>query len=70
MSSFLMMFALAAVGLIIFWYVFDEATRGGEGKSGLLGMVDPAGVGQKDDNRSGRWRRGTSHPWRVRRHRD
>lgn len=44
------------MGLIVFWYVFDEAARGGQAKSGFLGMVDSR------DNRA----KETGPNWRAR----
>jgi hypothetical protein len=66
MASILLVIAIAAMGLIIFWYVFDEAARGGQGKSGLLGMSDPREAAQKSSG-SG-WRPGSGkNGWRARR---
>ena len=67
MATPLLVLAILAMGVVIFWYVLDEATRGGDGKSGILGM------GEKDreanpDTGPGGWKRGTNRPWRVRRH--
>jgi len=67
MASILLVFAIAALGVIVFWYVFDEATRGGEGKSGLLGMQDYGHAPRKSESGSS-WKRGNTTPWRVRRH--
>jgi hypothetical protein len=50
------------MGLVIFWYVQDETTRGGQGKSGLLGMSDPP----KPPEQGGTWqRKPTNRPWRI-----
>ena len=69
MASFLLVFSIAAMGLIIFWYVFDEVTRDGQGLSGILGMTDPkknsrsTGGGQSWKNSSAK------RPWRIGRRR-
>lgn len=65
MASFLLVFAIAAMGLIVFWYAFDEAARGGTGATGILGMVDPS-----SDERGARgapgWKAGSGRrPWRA-----
>jgi hypothetical protein len=52
------------MGLVIFWYVQDETTRGGQGKSGLLGMADPPR--KPDPSEGSKWRRSPSdRPWRI-----
>ncbi len=56
MSAILLGFAIAAMGLIIFWYVFDEAARGGQAKSGLLGMTEERETGP---------RKGAAPSWRA-----
>ena len=66
MASILLGVAIAGMGLIVFWYVFDEAARGGQGKSGFLGMVDPRGEAAPKTSGPG-WRGGTAKPWRARR---
>jgi len=67
MATPLLVLAIVAMGVVVFWYVLDEATRGGEGKSGILGMG-----GQTDTrprNAKSAWKRGAANrPWRVRRH--
>lgn len=66
MSSFLLVFSILAMGLIIFWYVFDEATRDGEGRSGLLSM---GGAREQDENKSHpSWKSSGRRPWRPNRH--
>lgn len=66
MASILLMISIVAMGMIIFWYVFDEATRGGKGKSGLFGMHDHSEARKSEPEST--WKRGGSTPWRVRRH--
>ncbi|MCE9523198.1 MAG: hypothetical protein K8S25_12300 [Alphaproteobacteria bacterium] len=67
MASFLLVFSIAAMGLVIFWYVFEEATRGGEGKGGILGMTDSS----KDPGQAGagsKWKTVSERrPWRIHR---
>ncbi len=67
MATPLLVLAIVAMAVVVFWYVLDEATRGGEGKSGILGMD-----GQAADSRpraKSAWKRGAANrPWRVRRH--
>lgn len=58
MSALLLGFAIAAMGLIIFWYVFDEAARGGQAKSGLLGMADERNEGGRRKAAAPSWRAG------------
>lgn len=68
MSTPLLLIAIVAMGVVVFWYVLDEATRGGEGKSGILGMDSGAKDG-RPRNTNSRWKRGAANrPWRVRRH--
>lgn len=67
MASILLVFAIAAMGVIVFWYVFDEATRGGQAKSGLLGMGERE-QGEHPAHQNQGWRGGGNKPWRVRRH--
>jgi hypothetical protein len=68
MSTPLLLIAIAGMGAIIFWYVFDEATRGGEGKSGILGMSDRVRDGRKDSG-GGTWKsKPANKPWRAHRH--
>lgn len=66
MSSFLLIMSILGMGLIIFWYVFDEAARDGEGRSGLLSM------GSRKDADQGKphpgWKSSGRKPWRVGRH--
>lgn len=67
MASFLLVIAIGAMGMIIFWYVFDEAARGGTGTSGFLGMVDrnkPSGEASAPS-----WKNNGRRPWRVGRRR-
>jgi len=69
MSAFLLLFAIGAAGLVIFWYVFDEATRDGDGKSGVLGMTDrPHGVTGAQPTKSNWKVKPSGRPWRIRRH--
>lgn len=49
MSSLPYFAALACIGVIIFWYVRDEAVRGGKGNGGLLDMS----VGKKRSPKRG-----------------
>jgi hypothetical protein len=66
MSTFLFLIAVACAGLIIIWYVRDEAAKGGKGESGLLGMqsrLDDAG--KPSTGQSWKSSRGNK-PWRVR----
>jgi hypothetical protein len=64
MSAPLLAAAVLLMGLVIFWYVQDETTRGGQGKSGLLGMVDPPA--KADPSAGAKWKRSTtSRPWRI-----
>ena len=66
MSSILLVLSIAAMGLIIFCYVFDEATRGGQAKSGLLGMADRS-QDEQPDTAPG-WKSTGKRPWRVGKH--
>jgi hypothetical protein len=67
MATPLLVLAILAMGVVVFWYVLDEATRGGEGRSGILGMSDKNDEPAPDTSKSG-WKRGNARPWRVRRH--
>ena len=65
MASVLLIIAIVAMGLIVFWYVFDEAARGGQAKSGLLGMSEPREASPKSSGPG--WRGGGSgNSWRPR----
>ena len=67
MASFLLVFSIAAMGLVIFWYVFEEATRGGEGKGGILGMSDDA-KGPGRNGAGSKWKTVSDRrPWRINR---
>lgn len=66
MSSILLILSILGMGLIIFWYVFDEAARGGEGRSGLLSMGS-AKDAEGDKPHPG-WKTSGRRPWRVGRH--
>ncbi len=68
MASILLVFAIAAFAVVIFWYVLDEVTRDGQGRSGLLGMSDDHSAKPSDANQG--WNQVTTgnRPWRVRRH--
>lgn len=64
MSAPLLAAAVLLMGLVIFWYVQDETTRGGQGKSGLLGMADPPR--KPDPSEGSKWKRSPSErPWRI-----
>ncbi len=64
MSAPLLAAAVLLMGLVIFWYVQDETTRGGQGKGGLLGMADPPR--KPDPSESAKWKREpSSRPWRI-----
>ncbi len=65
MASFLLVIAILGMGLIIFWYVFDEATRDGHGRSGLLSMG--GGKDSDEDNPHPGWKSSGRRPWRVNR---
>jgi hypothetical protein len=67
MATPLLVLAILAMGVVIFWYVLDEATRGGEGKSGILGMGEKDKSAEPNPSHAG-WKRGGNRPWRVRRH--
>jgi hypothetical protein len=68
MATPLLLLAIAGMALVVFWYVLDEATRGGEGKSGLLGMSERGHETPRKKGNSG-WKQGSSsRPWRIRRH--
>jgi hypothetical protein len=55
--------AFICFGLVIFWYVQDEATRGGRGRSGFMRMSDGPGQNHKP---SGGWKSGKrERPWHV-----
>ena len=61
------MIAILAIGMVIFWYVFDEAARDGDGRSGFFGMSDAdSGTRQRDSGLN--WRRPAAAPWRVKKH--
>lgn len=63
MASILLVFSILGTGLVIFWYVFDEAARDGEGRSGLLTME-----GAKDtetDKPQPGWKTARARPWRA-----
>jgi len=68
MATPLLVLAILAMGIVIFWYVLDEATRGGEGKSGILGMEDKGREAPRPNTGQGGWKRGNNRPWRIRRH--
>lgn len=63
MASILLIFSILGMGLIIFWYVFDEAARDGEGRSGLLGMRGPKDF--ENDKPHPGWKTSGRRPWRV-----
>lgn len=67
MSSLPYLAALVCIGIIIFWYVRDEAVRDGKGNSGLLDMGGgelPAGK-----SKGPRWKTDKEkRPWRPRGH--
>ena len=62
MSIIPFLLALIFMGVVIFWYVQDEATRSGKGKSGLLGMGD-RGADHKPGTPD--WKPHGTRPWRV-----
>lgn len=65
MGTVLFVAALVAMGVILFWYVYDEAYSDGRGKTGLLAMeskAEPESEGSRQD-----WRDSGNRPWRVRR---
>lgn len=67
MSAVLLVVLVSAMALIVFWYVFDEAARDGDAKSGLLGMRDPT---KREADPGGGWHRSNQPPlWRVTRRR-
>jgi hypothetical protein len=65
MSALLFIVVLACTGLVIFWYVRDQSTKGGRAESGILGMQSRL----SDDRKSGSkpsWKpSGAKRPWRV-----
>lgn len=68
MSTPLLAFAIVTMVVVVLWYVLDEATRGGEGRSGILGMNDRDRRGRKNTGTAG-WKRLTGdRPWRTKRH--
>ncbi len=64
MSGFLLLFSIGAIAVVLFWYVFDEAVRWGDGTSGILGM----GVDQRptEDATGPNWRSKGKRGWRYR----
>jgi len=68
MASILLVFAIAAMAVVVFWYVLDEATRDGQGRSGLLGMGDNREAGPSNGHQQGWNHVSGNRPWRVRRH--
>lgn len=63
MSTIPFVVAFICVALVIFWYVQDEATRGGTGESGLLGMGRRPDQRQPDEHD---WKPDHNRrPWRV-----
>jgi hypothetical protein len=62
MGAVLLAFSIVAMGAIIFWYVFDEAARGGQAESGLLGMLQNKRTQKNDPG----WKGGSrNRPWRI-----
>jgi hypothetical protein len=59
MTTALYVATFVCLAIIIFWYVLDEATRGGKGRSGLLRMSDDTPRPKTDQPAAKR-------PWRVR----
>jgi hypothetical protein len=57
--------AILLMGLVIFWYVQDETTRGGQAKSGFLAMSDKPETKKRRDEKESWKRTGKTHPWRV-----
>jgi hypothetical protein len=65
MSGPLLLCSIMGMALVVFWYVFDEATRGGNAKSGLLGMSDRADTARAKAKGSP-WRNSPNkRSWRI-----
>jgi hypothetical protein len=62
MSSLPFIAALVCIGIIIFWYVRDEAVRGGKGNGGLL---DVSTTKRRSERAGGPgWKSTGKRPWR------
>lgn len=67
MSAVLLVILVSSMALVIFWYVFDESARDGDGKSGFLGMGEPT---KRQADPAADWHRTRqAPPWRVTRRR-
>jgi hypothetical protein len=68
MSAPLLLASILGMALVIFWYIQDETTRGGQAKSGFLAMNDGEPKSDKDDGNGGKWKRAPANrPWRLHR---